>query len=153
MHVNFNLSVIIILYIFIENVFFFSECSSKNYLCYAYDQVPFSIVSGGCQSKLRSIIRCSLVWCWSHCVLYYHYFRFIGFDTMQLCGPTGPLNHSPQCSARKVALHRDFPCLGGHSCFRQRLLWGHICNGHTCKVLVLVWVTDARWLPQSILAL
>ena len=28
-----------------------------------------------------------------------------------------------------------------------------ICNWHTCKVLVLVWRTDASWLPQSILAL
>ena len=28
-----------------------------------------------------------------------------------------------------------------------------ICNRHTCKVLVLVWRTDASWLPQSILAL
>ena len=28
--------------------------SSLNYLSYAYDQVPFSIVSGGCQSNYNS---------------------------------------------------------------------------------------------------
>ena len=33
--------------------------------------------------------------------------------------------------------------------FRQRLLCGHIRNGHTCKVLVLVWLADAGGLPQS----
>ena len=33
--------------------------------------------------------------------------------------------------------------------FRQRLLFGHIRNGHTCKVLVLVWLADADGLPQS----
>ena len=33
--------------------------------------------------------------------------------------------------------------------FRQRLLCGRIWNGHTCKVLVLVWLADAGGLPQS----
>ena len=33
--------------------------------------------------------------------------------------------------------------------FRQRLPCGHIRNGHTCKVLVLVWLADAGGLPQS----
>ena len=90
MHVNFNLSVIITLYISQMSSSFLDAL--RKIICVML-MIKFGFITGGCQSKPSGITWCSLVWCWSHCVLYYHYFHLIGFDTVQLCGPTGPLSH------------------------------------------------------------
>ena len=107
MHVNFNLSVIIILYIF----FFFSECSSKNYLSYAYDQVPFSKWWVPEQTREHHLVLLGLMLV-SLCVLLLLFALHWLWHRATLRSNWGIKPLTP-CSARKVALHRDFPCFGG----------------------------------------
>ena len=69
MHVNFNLSVIITLYISQMSSSFLNAL--QKIICVML-MIKFLFLTGGCQSKFSSITWCSLVWCWSHGVLYYH---------------------------------------------------------------------------------
>ena len=144
--------------------YLFSGCSTKNYLCYAYDQVRFYnwwvseetqwhhlVLLGLVLVSLCALLPLfSLNWLWHRATL--RSSRAIKPLTSMLCPESGLIQRF-FLFGRSSSEPEELPSCHSDTAVSDRLLWGHICNGHTCKVLVLVWLTDASWLPQSILAL
>ena len=145
--------------------FFFSECSSKNSLCYAYDQVPFSkwwvpeqmqehhlvLLSLMLVSLYALLPLFSLHWLWHHATLQSNW--AIKPLASKLCQENG-LTQRFSLFGRSSSEPDELPsCHSDTAVSDKDSSEDIICNRHTCKVLVLVWRTDASWLPQSILAL